>query len=290
MGKQSTLQKKLLLFFIPIILVVFTSLIGYVTIKARYALLEETKKRNEAIAEKYANIIGDQLNNDASVTKGVANALNSFYLYNSNAERMNVFNNIIKRVLSGNENFVSFWANLELKYIDNTYLEDYGRLSMTYIRYPDGSIVEKIDTLDMGNVNLNSFYNRVRLTKVETIVEPAVFSFTGNPKDAILKTTYCVPLLLNDNFAGLVGVDLSLSRFEKLVEQIETDKGGYAFLISNKGILFTYPEKEFVGKQIDETHPDLETTFSLKENISKGQLISFQYEDKKNAQSSFSRG
>lgn len=269
----------MLFFLVPLVLIIFTGLITYLANTARLSLLEETRARNLAVAEKYASVITDQLSRDASITRGVAASLNSFYLYENDAKRLEIFSDIIRRVLAENENFVSFWVNLELRKIDKNFKGEYGRLSMTSIRYPDGSIIMKTDTLDLKNVNLQSFYNQLRLSRIETIVEPAIFSFTGNPKDAILKTTYFVPLLLDNEFAGAAGADLSLTRLEKLVEQIKTDEGGYVFLVSNKGVLFTYPDTAFIGKSIAETHPDLESRFSLLKSISAGEMLSFEYSD-----------
>lgn len=287
MNKRRSLHWKMLSFIIPIIIIVFIGLITIITNKARVNMISNTKATTEAIAEKYANIISNQLSNDAYVTKGVAESMNSFSLYDNAEERLAVFEDIIERVVEENKNFVSFWVNLELKYIDSTYNKDHGRLSTTYIRYPNGSLKKEIRYLDMENPNPKSFYNRVKKTKKETIVEPTVFSYTGKKQDAILKTTYCVPLLIDNEFAGLVGVDLSLTRFEELIDQVETMNGGYAFLISNKGIIFTHPMQEMIGKPIKVTYPELEQKFAITQTILNGKLKSFKFFDKKTNKNSF---
>lgn len=286
MRKRTSLQRKMIIYFVPVIVIIFGGLIGYITNQARVNLLEDTRKRTNAVAEKYANIIGGELNNDAHITKGVAHAFNSFDMY-TDKQRTSIYNKIIREVMVANRDFVSLWVNFELKYIDSTYTKNHGRISITFIRYPNGSISQQMDTLEVDKVTENNFYNRVKKTKKETLVNPAYFSYTGHPEDEVLKTTYCVPLLKNGNFAGLAGIDLDLDRYEKLMKEIDVDKGGYAFLVANNGVIFTHPEKELTGKQYGNVYPQIEKQFQVTEYVNRGEFLSFEHVNKRTGEKGF---
>lgn len=276
MKKTRSLQSKMVSYIIPMILLIFVLIIGYVTNKSRVVLLEDTRKRTDAVAEKFANNISMQLNNDANLTKGVAESLVSME-FTDDSIRYDVLESIIKNVMSNHPDFVSFWVNFELNFTDDTYNKSHGRVSTTCVRFPNGSISFSTDTMEINSVNENSFYNKLKKNKQEALVNPSYFSFTGNPKDKVLKTTYCVPLIKDNNFVGLAGVDLDLNRYNKIIAEIEQTSEGYAFLVSNNGIIFTHPKKELAGLKIEEAYFELEKKFSIKEKINNGHSSSFTF-------------
>lgn len=284
--KSGSLLHKMMGYLIPLISIVFVLVIGYVTNSSRVTLLEDTQKRTDAVAEKYANSISMQLNNDAQITKGVAESLVAFDNY-EDEKGLDVLKKIIGNVMINHADFVSFWVNFELNYIEKDYKKNHGRVSTTFIRYPNGRLDIKVDTMEVNSVNENSFYNRVKKAKKETLVNPSYFSFTGNPKDEVLKTTYCVPLFHEDKFVGLAGVDLDLNRYQNIIIEIEEKSEGYAFLVANNGTIFTHPEKELAGKKISEIYGEIDKAFDVSQSIELGKQFSFSFKHPKTSDESF---
>ncbi|MCX5872338.1 MAG: SpoIIE family protein phosphatase [Deltaproteobacteria bacterium] len=59
-----------------------------------------------------------------------------------------------------------------------------------------------------------------------------------------------------DTVRGVITADVSLDRLTEMVSEIKLEKTGYAFLLSNKGVLMVWPQKELIMR---------ETIFSLAE-------------------------
>ena len=60
----------------------------------------------------------------------------------------------------------------------------------------------------------------------------------------ILMTTYGTPVMHNDKFAGVLTIDLSLERLEKIISAIHILKSGYAFLLSNNYKILVHPDSK----------------------------------------------
>ena len=77
-------------------------------------------------------------------------------------------------------------------------------------------------------------------------------------------------------------LDLSLQRFQELIEKIIPFENSYAFLISNNGTYVAHPNSKLMGKLISDEYPDFNNSFSIVENIQKGTNFSFTYKNEEN--------
>lgn len=62
-------------------------------------------------------------------------------------------------------------------------------------------------------------------------------------------STYCVPLFLNDEFIGVLALDITLRRLTEIVEEVSVFESGFAFLSSSTGTFITYPVAEYVMRE-----------------------------------------
>jgi Methyl-accepting chemotaxis protein len=74
--------------------------------------------------------------------------------------------------------------------------------------------------------------------------------------------TIGVPIRDDGKFIGIVGIDFTLSAFQKMVNDIKPMETGYSFIASNEGYCVAHPNKDVVNKSIAEAFPA-----ELKENI-----------------------
>ncbi len=69
-----------------------------------------------------------------------------------------------------------------------------------------------------------------------------------------LMCTYSVPIfkLINGQreFIGVLTMDVSLGSFDKIVKAVKVYKTGYGFLVSQKGIIITFPDSKYINKSI----------------------------------------
>ena len=87
------------------------------------------------------------------------------------------------------------------------------------------------------------------------------------------------PIMENGEYIGIVAIDITLNRFQELVEEIKPFEGSYSYLISNGGIIAGHPEKELLNTKIEELFPDDNIKHEITKNILEGNPISYISED-----------
>ena len=91
----------------------------------------------------------------------------------------------------------------------------------------------------------------------EFILDPVIVS-SGKGKKALTRIT--VPIIVQDTFYGVVGVDLNLDSMQKKMDTLDIyDSSGKAMVISNNGTLVGVTGRpELIGAHLKELHPDYE--------------------------------
>jgi len=270
----------MVIYLIPATIIVFGSSIAYIINQARLKTVEDTEQIAKNAAEKYANNLKAKLDVDFNISRGLSYALSNFNDL-SNQERTKLYDRILKDATVANPHYLSFWLSMQLNYIDQNFAGKDGRARYTYYRNKSGTIIYKRDTLDLvkSEINEQSAYQVIRRSKQESIIDPYAFSYTGREADQILETSVCVPIIVNGEFAGLVGADLELDTYKSIISKMDIYGGGNAFFISNNGTIIAYPDDSKVGKSIDEAIPDLNSKYNIAANIKVGNPTSFVAKD-----------
>ncbi|MBL7073407.1 MAG: SpoIIE family protein phosphatase [Candidatus Omnitrophica bacterium] len=109
---------------------------------------------------------------------------------------------------------------------------------------------EKIKFTQLGNESYQYFdrdwYHIPKTLGKSIWSEPYYDDGGGN----IVMSTYSVPFYKDikgvRKFMGIVTADVSLSWLREIISAIKIGKTGYGFLISQKGIVVTHPDKDFI--------------------------------------------
>ena len=236
------------------------------------------KENNLNILEKEAEIAGYEIKTILSTHLGVARGLaQSFEAYKTiqAEERMTIYNNMIKHVTEENSDYIGVWHCWEYSFLDPEWGNEPGRHSVSYYR-ENGEIKKDVEDRDIGGVVNRTGYHRIKDSKQEAMMEPYWCVYdnakTSDPNgnnngDQVLETTLAVPILDNGEFAGLIGIDVSLATFPKYLASITPFESSEAFLISEQGVIAGYKDKELLGKQFSEEFEDIEKTFSIKSKL-----------------------
>ena len=271
----------MLVYILLISSIIYILAVGYISYKLKSNALKDAKDKIDAIAKEYANSVKADLNVDMIMSRGLAQSFETFKdepLSQWKEEHNEILENIIKK----NPKFLSVWTNWELNKIDPDYTKDYGRIRLTY--YRENNIIKyKEEILDtIAGFNRGAYYD-VKENKEELVMNPYYFSYSGIESEEILETSVGVPLLENNEFLGLSGIDLSLERFQPVIEEIKPYENSFAFLIANNGTYVAHPEKELVGTKFQEKEKDA-TTIQLLEQIQSGNPFSYtKHNDSQNA-------
>lgn len=78
-----------------------------------------------------------------------------------------------------------------------------------------------------------------------TVTEPTVYEIAGKPTMVV---SFCSPIIVQGKTIGVAGLDMSMESINELVSTIKPLGLGYAFMLSEKGTIVSYPEPELVGK------------------------------------------
>ncbi|MBI9069261.1 MAG: GAF domain-containing protein [Salinivirgaceae bacterium] len=275
-----SLHRKMIIFLIPASLLVFGGAIAYIITKSRQKAIEDTMKIADESAEKYAQIIKSDIDAEFDIARAMSYTFNSFHTL-ENIQRREIYDKILMDVFQASPQYVSFWLNFELTHVDNSYLNKSGRARYTYYRDNFNKIDYYTDTLDrdVSKINSESAYQKMKVSKLETLIEPYYFSYTGKEDEQVLETSICVPILRNGEFAGLVGSDLLLDYFQDILSKIEIYGGGYAFFLSNKGTIIAFPDEEKIGSNFREEYKNADVKYSVIDNIQLNRRVSYRSTD-----------
>lgn len=113
--------------------------------------------------------------------------------------------------------------------------------------------------VDYDNPGFNGLYYRVPKDTGQTfLTEPTTYSLNRRP---VLMVSACVPIRISGKFVGVAGMDFFLDSFSRTINKIHPLQTGYAFLVSNSGIIVTHPSQDRVGTNFkDELNTPIRST------------------------------
>jgi PAS domain S-box-containing protein len=91
--------------------------------------------------------------------------------------------------------------------------------------------------------NTSDYYQLPKATGKEALTEPYFY-------EGVFMVSYVSPIIKDGKFAGIGGVDVSLDYVDEEVSEVRIFDTGYAFMVSNTGVLLSHPtHKDWIGKK-----------------------------------------
>jgi len=274
------IRTKLLLSILTVTAIVYASSLGYLSFKLQDISLKRSKDLADAYARENANLTKANLNVDMDMTRGLAHTFSGIKSIPKNQQRADII-----RALNGvaieNPGFLSVWVNFELSTLDSNYKKGFGRSRITFW-WENGELKQKEEILNTDGDNTESAYYKMKVSKQETVLDPYLFTYLAGGKP-ILETSVCVPLVEKDKFLGVFGLDLSLERFQPIIESIHPFTNSYAYLISNDGAIIAHPNKYLIGKKFGDVFHAQDSINRVTENIQEGKVFSYNSVDSSGA-------
>jgi methyl-accepting chemotaxis protein len=169
-------------------------------------------------------------------------------------QRSNI-NNIIIEILKNNPEYLAFWTMWEANAFDGAdhqyafedlYSETRGTLNLSYYK-ANGTIKNEKGTSDQYD---EDYYIIPKEKKNLTVLEPYYYSYTGNENDTIYETTVALPVIIENEVAGVVGIDIKLESLQQLVSSKRIYETGFAVIVSNELQIAAYPDKDYIGRNL----------------------------------------
>ncbi|WP_250867998.1 ATP-binding protein [Methanococcoides seepicolus] len=209
-------------------------------------------KKSIEKASNYANQFNSDMQSNMAIARTIENTLT---VYNS-SDRDEV-NDILREVLIANPNLIGTYTGFEpnafdgkdAEYAGTEGYDSTGRLVPYWNKIGGTMFVEPLLDYDTSD-----YYQLPKQLEQEVLTEP--YLYQGE-----LIVSYVSPIIREDEFIGIGGVDVSLNYIDEIVSNVTAFEKGYAFTVSNTGILLSHPvHKEWIGMKTlnDFNDPEIE--------------------------------
>lgn len=246
MKLKLSLKNKMQLFLISLSVAIYAIAIGYISVNAKKTAYNDSVELVQSNAEKFAFKIQSDLNEYMAVVRTLATA---FKVYKDMPREQwdPLFVKMYDKIYRDNPVFYKLWDSWELSKIDSTWTQPTGRIANVFSRV-NGAVFQKQDIRSLdGDPEV---YANIK-AKAREMVLPIYFDvFTDAGETSKLMTSLVTPVLINNEYHGMVGVDLILERFQKMVDNINLSQfpGSYAFLLNEEGKYAGHPDTDLLNQ------------------------------------------
>ncbi|ELZ2089242.1 methyl-accepting chemotaxis protein [Campylobacter coli] len=269
MFRLSSVSSKLLLSVAISIIVAIALIIAIVSFQV--ASYSEKEARNTILlsSKRYVNYIQGILNEEVTLTKGVATSLNEMFQNNDHVD-INLIESLIKNAFDS-----SHYAAYTFLYLkDTTVLSDMQNVDKKYIS-PDGKtfsmiFFDQIAEKSGGITTISTPNNFSQLNLIQNIEQNAKYGdkdsvFVGSPRklnydnNEFLGINFGMPIFNNKGkFIGVIGYTLDLLEISEIILDPKFDffEGDLRILMNDQGIIAIHKNKNAILKTLFDINKD----------------------------------
>jgi len=281
MKRKLKINGKMLLFVLGTTILVFVAAMVYISLTLRNFSTENSQRILQAKTIEIANQTEQKLASYLNVAQVLADAF-SQYDKIPELDRRAILSKMLEDILKKNDDFLSVWAICEANSIDNLdskYSNQTGSTilgNFRYVYYRENGEVRLSNYIEQNPLEVfnGKVYKRVKNDPVFTIVEPYYYSYNNN-KDSVLQTNLVFPIIKENRFIGVVGIDAPMSKMQKLFSQMKPMDEGRVYILTHEGNFLAHPDSLFLGLSFSAYAPDIETKFNVSESVLEGKNIHF---------------
>ncbi|MBN2164988.1 MAG: hypothetical protein JW717_01790 [Marinilabiliaceae bacterium] len=200
------------------------------------------------LASNYGNFVKNSIEKDLVITQTLANNVSN---YNdiSYKVRRECFRATHKITFLKNPQIYNLYTVCERNSIDK---EDAANERFYYSTFRTNSkkFYEKNEIY--YNPEDEDWYTIPKNKQEDYISEPYYWKYPYS-SDRVLEISIISPIISNDKFIGVVGIDKRLDTLQSELANIKPFDEGFVFLLSNNGMVVSYPDKRVVGKSFFST-------------------------------------
>jgi len=243
------LTGRLIVYTLTAVLILNTIILLIIGIRAsgdaKKSGVELATAKSKQMAIEVENYMGIAINS-------AKNFINSLKVMKNDKIERNSVNNLIYESLNASNLFLAIWCmyepgkydNQDLKYIqDKIFAATNGSYNYTLYK-ADGGLVSEPGTLDQYN---EDYYSIPKVSKKLTVLEPYIYSYTGNKEDDVFETSVVMPIIEDGNFIGALGIAIELKSLEKIISKASIYKTGYAAIITDQMQFAAHPDNTIVN-------------------------------------------
>jgi len=281
MKLRLNIKQKIQFFILLTTFIIYSFAVGYISINSKQMAYEDAKKISDNYVRGAARKVEIYLEQYLTTIKNLSN---TFKVYENIKEenRREVIGEMMVKTLEANPDFLAVWSTWEPMAMDSldslyagkkgsTVLGNFGHM---YYKINGRIHFDQTVETDPDEVFSGDYYQIPKRTKKEVILNPYYYSYT-DASEEIHESSIVAPILSNNQFLGVVGADITLDQFQKIIEKVKPFKNSIAFLMANNGVYVANPTKKFIGKSVDEVFPDESEKYKIMEHIKNGEFLSY---------------
>lgn len=259
------LRSKMIVYILSTALLIYFIAVGYISFNLNRISVGNAKRLAQSEAENYANVVKGELEADLVATQSLAKFIPIYKsLPRSVWEPMLL--QVHKDMLVSNPDFLAAATSYEYYAIDSAYKKDFGRMQHGFFR-AGNEIVPISKDKNMEGDDIGSKYHFAKTSLSTLFMEPYFDSFTGLAEDSMLMSGFAVPVAIDGKFVALAGIDISLQRFEAMVNSIKPFENSYAFLVAHNGTFAGHPNSKLINQPVSKAFPNLGTQAEITAKI-----------------------
>ena len=250
----------------------------YSAVTRRTSSIQAAEQQLVLTAQNQGELVQGKLQTALDVAYTLAGSLKAMKTEGAEISRDQV-NAILQQTLIENSNFLAVYTLWEPDAFDGRDEEFAGTpgndANGRFLPYWSRDENNAISLSELtGYIAEGSYYQVPKSTLAEAIIEPYSYQIGGTQ---VLMTSLVVPIILNGQFMGIAGVDISLDYIQSAVDAIDLYDGtAIVGVISNAGTIAAMKgAPESIGKPLTEVVPGSDSTVG---SIKAGESLSFQKE------------
>ncbi|EAL3440679.1 methyl-accepting chemotaxis protein [Campylobacter jejuni] len=269
MFRLSSVSSKLLLSVAISVILAIALMIAIVSFQVASYSEKEAKDTILLSSKRYVNYIQGMLNEEVTLTKGVATSLNEMFQNNDHID-IDLIESLIKNTFDS-----SHYAAYTFLYLkDTTVLSDMQNVDKKYIS-PDGKtfsmiFFDQIVEKSGGITTISTPNNFSQLNLIQNIEQNAKYGdkdsvFVDSPRklnydnNEFLGINFGMPIFNNKGkFIGVIGYTIDLLEISETILDPKFDffEGDLRFLMNDQGVIVIHKNKDAILKTLPEINQD----------------------------------
>lgn len=260
-------------FMVPISLIFILTFVFMGTFITQYMsniMKADIDKKIDYVGDYYVKHIQESFEKNIKITQTLSTILEG-KIKSRTADRQKV-ETLLKSVLKRNEDVLAVWSEWEPNKFDNldgvhknTPGNDHtGRFKPYWYRTESG--IERGIVPDTPDINEQ--YNRIKSADGDKILEPYMY-------EGMLVTSVVTNVVIDGEFMGMVGIDISMEDINNLVSDISIFGEQNAYLITNSGEFISNQDTNLIGSSLNLEGLSDKTISNIKNSIKNGEHKGF---------------
>jgi len=266
------LKFRMMIIISSVAFIAFSITVCIVTIMTSSMTEKEAIEKTQEMAIRYANQIKLQIEESIGISRTLARTFEAMKESKEIPNR-NTLDHILKHILEENPLLIGVWTCWEPDALDGKDAEYIGKpghdKTGRYIPYWNQgggkTIVEPL--IDYDKDGPGDYYQISLKTGQESILDPYLYPIAGKE---VLITSLVAPIKYKGKTVGVAGVDITLDRFNELINKNKPYDTGYSFLVSNTGQFVAHPS--LTGKNIKDYSKDKSVLDAIKNGESTSEI------------------